>query len=100
MSAISMGASKQVIRPPQRGIFPLDHGAECKEPMELYLNCLKENKDMHYKCRDLSKNYLQCRMDRQLMSREDLNDLGYSEEQQVLGAREYDNRKEREGFIA
>jgi cytochrome c oxidase assembly protein subunit 19 len=98
MSSQSMGSGRQVVRAPQRGIFPLDHGAECKEPMEVYLECLKESKDMHYKCKDLSREYLQCRMDRQLMSKENLDDMGYAHT--VEGAREYDNRKEIEGFIA
>ena len=97
---MSMGASKQVVRPPQRGIFPLDHMAECRAPMEAYLACLEENKEMHHKCRDFSKEYLQCRMDHQLMSEENLDHLGFSEDAQVQGAREYDNAKEKSGFIA
>ena len=100
MSARSMGAGKQVVRPPQRGIFPLDHGAECQEPMQHYLACLEEHKDLHHKCRDYSREYLQCRMDRQLMSPENLDNLGFSEDQQVTGAREYDNAKEKAGFVA
>jgi cytochrome c oxidase assembly protein subunit 19 len=100
MSFTSMGSSKQVVRPPQRGIFPLDHFRECQEPMEVYVKCMKENRDAHYKCRDLSRQYLQCRMDRGLMSKENLDDMGYSEDQKVVEAREYDGRKEREGFVA
>jgi cytochrome c oxidase assembly protein subunit 19 len=100
MSSMSMGAGKQVVRPPQRGIFPLDHGAECRQPMEFYLACLKANKDMHHMCREHSRSYLQCRMDHQLMSPENLDHLGYSEAQKVTGAREYDNAKENEGFVA
>jgi cytochrome c oxidase assembly protein subunit 19 len=95
-----MGAAKQVVRPPQRGIFPLDHYAECKPSMNFYLDCLKQNKDTHHKCRDFSKDYLQCRMDRDLMSSEDLNELGYGKEQQVVGATEYDKEKEKQGFVA
>ena len=98
MSSTSMGVGRQVVRPPQRGIFPLDHGAECQEPMQAYLDCLKQAKDVHHKCQQLSKNYLQCRMDRQLMAQEDLNDMGYAHT--VEGAKEYDHRKEKEGFIA
>ena len=99
MSGFSMGASKQVVRPPQRGIFPLDHFAECRTAMEDYLSCLKENEDTHHKCRDLSKDYLQCRMDRELMSKEDLNSLGYGKDTDVKGAKEYDNAKEKRGFV-
>lgn len=55
---------------------------------------------MHHKCRDLSKEYLQCRMDNQLMANENLENLGYSEEQKVKGAKEYDMAKEKEGYVA
>ena len=38
-----------------------------------YISCLNDQKDKHYLCRELSKEYLQCRMDRQLMASEDLD---------------------------
>ena len=98
MSSRSMGSGMQVVKPPQRGIFPLDHMAECRNAMEEYVLCLQHNNDYHYKCQDLSKQYLQCRMDHQLMSKENLNQLGYS--YQVENAREYNNEKERTGYIA
>jgi cytochrome c oxidase assembly protein subunit 19 len=75
MSGMSFSSGKQHVKPPQRGIFPLDHDSECKPAMERYLECLKQERDLHYKCRDLSKEYLQCRMDRQLMAQEDLNNV-------------------------
>ena len=93
-----MGAGKQVVKPPQRGIFPLDHFRECSS--DDYVECLKENNDVHHKCRELSKAYLKCRMERQLMASEDLGQLGYNEEQLVRGATEYDNAKEKKGFVA
>lgn len=34
---MNFSASKQVIRPPQRGIFPLDHESECKSAMKVKL---------------------------------------------------------------
>lgn len=97
---MSMGSSKQVIRPPQRGIFPLDHMAECTNKMQAYLDCLQTNKDVHHKCRDLSREYLECRMERGLMSKENLDNLGYGQDQVVEGAREYDKQKEKAGFTA
>ena len=75
-------------RAPEKGVFPLDHFGECKQvgvmyraclPMHFlvsmlvalglqisqqYLACLKENANDAAKCRELSKLYLQCRMDR------------------------------------
>lgn len=95
-----MGAPKQTVLPPQRGIFPLDHDRECRQPMDAYLDCLKVNRDMHHKCRDFSKEYLQCRMDRDLMSKENLENLGYREDATVQGAKEYNNQKEKAGFVA
>lgn len=43
--------------------------------LQTYLSCLKEEKQKHHKCRELSKEYLQCRMDSQLMANEDLNQV-------------------------
>jgi len=65
-----------------------------------YLECLKEERNKHHKCRDLSKEYLQCRMDRQLMANEDLDKMGFSKEAEVKNAEEYDKSKEREGYVA
>ena len=75
---MNFSAQKQFVRPPQRGIFPLDHYAECKPFMKNYLECLKDKRNMHHKCRDLSKNYLQCRMDRELMAQEDLEKVRWA----------------------
>ena len=66
---------KQLVKPPQRGIFPLDHDAECKLKMQEYLGCLNQEKSTHYKCRELSRAYLQCRMDADLMAKEDLDEV-------------------------
>jgi hypothetical protein len=71
--ANNFSAQKQVIKPPQRGIFPLDHDSECRPTMEKYLGCLTESDSDHYKCRQFSRAYLECRMENQLMATEDLN---------------------------
>lgn len=73
MASMNFSSAKQTIKPPQRGIFPLDHDAECKPFKEKYLECLKGEGDKHHLCRDFSKDYLQCRMDRNLMASEDLD---------------------------
>jgi len=75
MSSMNFSTSKQYVRPPQRGIFPLDHDAECKNFIDKYLECLNDSNDVHHKCKQLSKEYLQCRMDNKLMSKENLNDV-------------------------
>jgi cytochrome c oxidase assembly protein subunit 19 len=87
MSSRNFSAQKQLVRPPQRGIFPLDHDAECREPMQEYLACLNVNEEVHHKCRELSKHYLQCRMDRNLMAKDDLNKVSYYHDNLVCSFR-------------
>ncbi|KAK0730544.1 cytochrome c oxidase assembly protein COX19 [Lasiosphaeris hirsuta] len=78
--------------PPQRGSFPLDHDGECKDVMMTYLACIKKVKGVNEdECRMLAKNYLRCRMDRNLMAKDDLKNLGFAEGPkggQSLGASE------------
>mmetsp|Transcript_20923 Transcript_20923/g.45553 ORF Transcript_20923/g.45553 Transcript_20923/m.45553 type:complete len:128 (-) Transcript_20923:1614-1997(-) len=100
MSSMNFSTSKQYVRPPQRGIFPLDHDSECKPFIAKYMECLNDSSQVHHKCKELSKDYLQCRMDRQLMSKENLDDMGYAKEKEVVGAHEYDKAKEKAGFVA
>ncbi|CBX92296.1 hypothetical protein LEMA_P050020.1 [Plenodomus lingam JN3] len=51
--------------PPERGSFPLDHDGECKSIMHAYLRCIKSHRGTNDSvCRDLSKSYLSCRMER------------------------------------
>ncbi|KAL2128038.1 hypothetical protein VTI74DRAFT_9826 [Chaetomium olivicolor] len=67
--------------PPQRGSFPLDHDGECKNVMMSYLTCIKKVKGVNEdQCRMLAKSYLACRMDRNLMARDDFRNLGFKEE--------------------
>jgi len=98
--ANNFSAQKQVIKPPQRGIFPLDHDSECRPTMEKYLGCLTESDSDHYKCRQFSRAYLECRMENQLMATEDLNKLGFSPEVEIQKARSSEGIKEQEGFTA
>lgn len=35
MSSMNFSGGKQYVKPPQRGIFPLDHDAECKPAMDV-----------------------------------------------------------------
>ncbi|PPQ62784.1 hypothetical protein CVT24_000478 [Panaeolus cyanescens] len=65
--------------PPDRGSFPLDHYGECKEMMQAYMSCLKENGSESTPCRLLSKNYLDCRMQKGLMERDDWKNLGLAD---------------------
>lgn len=67
--------------PPERGSFPLDHDGECKHVMTRYLSCIKKVRGLNdEECRNLAKSYLGCRMDRNLMARDDFKNLGFAEE--------------------
>ncbi|KAL2261853.1 hypothetical protein VTK26DRAFT_3173 [Humicola hyalothermophila] len=66
--------------PPQRGSFPLDHDGECKDVMLSYLSCIKKVKGVNEEeCRMLAKSYLGCRMDRNLMAKDDFRNLGFKD---------------------
>lgn len=45
-----------------------------------YMRCLFQNKNENTMCRSVAKEYLACRMDNELMAREDWSALGYSDE--------------------
>lgn len=65
--------------PPQKGSFPLDHEGECKKFMIKYMLCLHENQNENTKCREESREYLGCRMEKGLMANEEWSKLGYSD---------------------
>ncbi|KAF4605526.1 Suppressor of Sensor Kinase (SLN1) [Pleurotus pulmonarius] len=64
--------------PPDRGSFPLDHYGECKNQMVQYMKCLKANDSTSTACRELGKTYLDCRMNKGLMERDEWNNLGFA----------------------
>jgi len=68
MSAFGSPGGRQAVSkpiPPERGSFPLDHDAECQSIIKHYLKCLRSHRGVNEdECRELSKSYLQCRMDR------------------------------------
>ncbi|KAI0344129.1 hypothetical protein BDW22DRAFT_1327241 [Trametopsis cervina] len=61
---------------PDRGSFPLDHFAECRDYMKEYLACLKKNSSNSTPCRHLNREYLECRMQKGLMDRDEWRNLG------------------------
>ena len=63
--------------PPDKGSFPLDHDGECRLPMVEYLECLHKNDKNSSLCREFCQKYLKCRMDTQLMAKEDWDKLGF-----------------------
>lgn len=48
--------------------------------MTQYLSCIKKVKGLNRdECRELAKTYLTCRMDKNLMARDDFKNLGYQD---------------------
>ncbi|KAI9719862.1 MAG: Cytochrome c oxidase assembly protein cox19 [Chrysothrix sp. TS-e1954] len=77
----SPGGRQQMSRPspPERGSFPLDHDGECATFIKEYLTCLKGVRGTNAEeCRKLSMNYLECRMDKNLMARDERKNLGFA----------------------
>lgn len=98
--ADAFGGSRIQVKPPERGVFALDHDGECKDFMKIYLKCLKDKNAEHHDCKDESKSYLNCRMETGLMAKEDLNNLGFGEESNYK-RKNIEVKDEREGgFIA
>ncbi|XP_066361890.1 uncharacterized protein [Miscanthus floridulus] len=63
--------------PPEKCVFPLDHLHECDLEKKDYLSCLKSTGFQSEKCRLFSKKYLECRMERNLMVKQDMSELGF-----------------------
>ncbi|XP_054274015.1 cytochrome c oxidase assembly protein COX19 [Macrosteles quadrilineatus] len=65
--------------PPDKGSFPLDHEGQCKGVMLKYMFCLNDHRNNNSECREQIKAYLQCRMENNLMAKEDWAKLGLSD---------------------
>ncbi|XP_026480557.1 cytochrome c oxidase assembly protein COX19-like [Ctenocephalides felis] len=81
MSSMTFGQKSFIPTAPQKGSFPLDHEGQCKLFMIKYMRCLRENKNDNSKCRDEAQSYLACRMDNELMAREDFAKLGFDKKE-------------------
>ena len=81
-NSMKSGASARPnAKPPEKGSFPLDHGGECKAHARTFMACLEAHSHRHAPCKSLAKVYFECRMDRDLMAKEDLGTMGFSEHQ-------------------
>ncbi|PNI35070.1 COX19 isoform 1 [Pan troglodytes] len=63
-TAMNFGTKSFQPRPPDKGSFPLDHLGECKSFKEKFMKCLHNNNFENALCRNESKEYLECRMER------------------------------------
>ncbi|PNH01190.1 Cytochrome c oxidase assembly protein COX19 [Tetrabaena socialis] len=79
----AFGGPRTQARGPEKGVFPLDHFAECQTVARRYLACLDANEQDAASCVELSREYLQCRMQRNLMATQDLRELGLVQVQHV-----------------
>lgn len=66
--------------PPDKGSFPIDREGVCKDRLIDYLKCLKVSRFQSESCREEIKVYLKCRMDNNLMDKEDFAKLGFHNE--------------------
>lgn len=78
-TAMTFGQKQFIPTPPDKGSFPLDHDGLCKKVMVKYMNCLYSNNSNNSMCRDEAKDYLACRMEHNLMAKEDWTKLGFDE---------------------
>ncbi|XP_022904112.1 cytochrome c oxidase assembly protein COX19 [Onthophagus taurus] len=81
MSSMTFGQRTFTPTPPDKGSFPLDHEGICKKSMLKYMICLKQNDNDNNSCREEAKTYLQCRMDNNLMAKEEWPKLGFQKQE-------------------
>ena len=79
MSGTVFGQKSFKPTPPDKGSFPLDHDGECKRFFLKYMMCLNQNGSDNSRCREQSKDYLECRMEKGLMAKEGWDALGFSD---------------------
>lgn len=79
MSSMTFGQKSFTPTAPDKGSFPLDHEGICKKLMIKYMKCLHNNKNDNSACRQEAREYLECRMENNLMAREEWSKLGFSE---------------------
>lgn len=78
MSSMTFGQKNFTPTAPDKGSFPLDHAGVCKRVMINYMQCLRTNNNDNSLCRDQAKDYLECRMHNNLMTREEWSKLGFN----------------------
>lgn len=76
MSSMTFGQKTFTPTPPAKGSFPLDHEGVCRKLMINYMKCLNVNNNDNSACRSEAREYLSCRMDNNLMLKEDWKKLG------------------------
>ncbi|RKF59372.1 Cytochrome c oxidase assembly protein COX19 [Golovinomyces cichoracearum] len=86
--------------PPERGSFPLDHYGECTESMMQYLSCVKKSKgNNNSECREIAKSYLACRMEKNLMAKDEFKNLGFDNDKVDSESSKSDEEKVEKGEL-
>jgi cytochrome c oxidase assembly protein subunit 19 len=79
MASNVFGSKKFNPTAPEKGSFPLDRDGECKKFYAKYMICLVDTHNNASACREASKDYLGCRMEKGLMTKESWQKLGYAD---------------------
>lgn len=79
MSAATFNQKVFKPTPPEKGSFPLDHEGLCRKLMVKYMLCLRDHQEDNSACREEARSYLGCRMDNNLMAKEDFKKLGFDD---------------------
>lgn len=82
MSSVTFGQKVFIPTPPDKGSFPLDHDGVCKKEMFMYMKCLTASNNNNSACREAAKGYLECRMQNNLMTKEEWSKLGFSDKKE------------------
>ncbi|KDO56982.1 hypothetical protein CISIN_1g033799mg [Citrus sinensis] len=64
---------------------------QCDLEKKDYIGCLKSSGHQSENCRIFSKKYLECRMAKNLMAKQDLSELGFRNEGDLENPREENN---------
>lgn len=105
-TSTSLSGAALAPKPPAKGSFPLDHLAECKLFAVAYEQCLEQHGKISSHCRKEARLYLQCRMERGLMAKEEWEKLGLGNDKIDTGSSDKNGGKrveataEATGFIA
>ena len=73
--------SSQQAKPPEKGVFPLDHFDECRDEKAAYMKCVQsatgsDGVVVSERCSGQARTYLECRMKKGLMAQQELDGLG------------------------
>jgi cytochrome c oxidase assembly protein subunit 19 len=77
--------TRSKVNPPIKGSFPLDHFQECSALASEYQKCIQNpsSRADARACKPIAKEYLACRMNNDLMAKEDFSKLGFKQQYQV-----------------